>query len=207
MNKEEVTRLFQRCLEEGYHPSVFKNATLCALPKPGKRPRSLPQSYHLIALLSCLGKVLEPVIARRLAYIALKYKLFSPLHFGATLRRSAVNAASTLTHNVEKVFQDQEVVTELAFDIEGAFDRVTDARLIKRLWEQDVSLPMIKWVASFLNDRTSAVWLDEETNNQEPVKIRVPQGSPVAPILFMLFTAQLFKILTKEEKKAGMKIR
>ena len=35
----------------------------------------------------------------------------------------------------------------------------------------------------------------------------VPQGSPAAPILFMLFTAPLFKILTKEEKKAGIKIR
>ncbi len=45
--KEEVNRLFQRCLEEGYHPSVFKNAILCALPKPGKQPRSLPRSYHL----------------------------------------------------------------------------------------------------------------------------------------------------------------
>ena len=71
--KEEVTRLFQSCLEEGSHPSVFKNATLCALPKPGKCPRSLPRSYRLIALLSCLGKVLERVVARRLAHIALKY--------------------------------------------------------------------------------------------------------------------------------------
>ena len=105
--KEKVTRLFQRCLEEGYHPSVFKIATLCALPKPGKRPRSLPWSYRLIALLLCLGKVLERVIARRLAYIALKYKLFSPLYFGATPRCSAIDAASTLTHDVEKAFQDQ----------------------------------------------------------------------------------------------------
>ena len=55
--KEEVTCLFQRCLEEDYHPSVFKNAILCALPKPGKRSHSFPRSYRLIALLSCLGKV------------------------------------------------------------------------------------------------------------------------------------------------------
>ena len=98
-------------------------------------------------------------------------------------------------------------MTALAFDIKGAFDRVTDARLIKRLWEQDIPLPMIRWVASFLNDRTAAVRLDGEIGDQEPVKIGVPQGSPVAPILFMLFTAPLFKILTKEEKKAGIKIR
>lgn len=42
---EEITRLFQQCLEEGHHPLVFKNAILCALPKPGKRCRALPRSY------------------------------------------------------------------------------------------------------------------------------------------------------------------
>lgn len=86
---------------------------------------------------------------------------------------------------------------------------LTDARLIKRLWEQDIPLPtdMIRWVASFLNNRTVEVRLDGETGDHEPVKIGVPQGSPVTPILFMLFTAPLFKILTKEEKKPRMKIR
>ena len=123
------------------------------------------------------------------------------MHLGATRRRSAVDAASTLTNDVEKAFQDQDVVAALAFDIKGAFDRVTDARLIKWLWEQDIHLPMIRLVASFLKR------LDGEIGDQEPVKIEVPQGSPVAPILFMLFTAPLFKILTKEEIRAGMKIR
>lgn len=205
--KEETTQLFESCLEKGYHPSVSKDATLCALPKPGKRSRSLPRSYRLIALLSCPGKVLERVVAKRLSHIALKYRIFSPLHFGATPRRSAVDAAATLTHDVEKAFQDQEVVTALAFDIKGAFDRVTEDRLVKRLWEQDIPLPMIRWVASFLNGRSAAVRLDGEISTQEPVKIGVPQGSPVAPILFMLFTAPLFKILTKDEKNGWDKIR
>ncbi len=83
---------------------------------------------------------------------------------------------------------------------------MTDARLVKRLWEQGIPLTLIRWVASFLNDRTAALRLDGQTGDQEPVKIGVPQGSPSAPILFMLFTAPLFKILTKKEKKAGLSI-
>lgn len=137
----------------------------------------------------------------------MKYEIFSPLHFGTTPRRSAVDAAATLTHDVEKAFQDQEVLTALAFDIKGAFDRVTDTRLIQRLWKQNIPISMIKWVASFLNNHTAAIRLDGQTGDQEAVKIGVPQGSPAAPILFMLFTAPLFKILTKEDKKAGIKIR
>ena len=124
-------------------------------------------------MLSCLGKVLEWVIARWLAYITLKYRLFSPLHFDAALRCSAVNAASALTNHVEKAFQDQEVVTSLAFDIEGTFDRVADARLIKRMWEHDISLHMMRWVTSFLNYRIAAMRLDGETSDEQRVKIRV----------------------------------
>lgn len=37
--------------------------------------------------------------------------------------------------------------------------------------------------------------------------IRVPQGSLVLPILFILFTASLFKILNRENKRARLKIR
>ena len=199
--KEEIIRLFQMCLEVGYPPQVFKTA------KPGKRSHLFPQSYRLIALLSCLEKTLERIVARRLSYTALKYKLFSPFHFGATPRRSAVDAAATLTHDIEKAFFDKEIMSALAFDIKEAFDKVTDGRLVIRLWEQGIPLSLIRWVASLLNDRTAALRLDGKTGSQEPVKIGVPQGLPVAPILFMLFTAPLFKILTKEEKRGGLCIR
>ena len=63
----------------------------------------------------------------------MKHGLISPLHFGAIAGQSAVDVAATLTHDIEKAFQCQEVPTALAFNIKGAFDRVLEARLIKRL--------------------------------------------------------------------------
>lgn len=155
--KEEITQLFQLCLEEGYHAPVFKTAILCALPKPGKRNRSLPQSYRLIALLSCLGKGLERVVAKRLSNIALKNGPISSLHFGAFPGRSAIDATATLTHDVEKAFENHDVLTALAFDIKGAFDRVSEKRLVQRLWEQKIPLPLLRWVSSFLTERKAAV--------------------------------------------------
>lgn len=100
--KGEITLLFQLCLEEGYYPTVFKTAILCALPKPGNRPKHLLRSYRLIALLFCLEKVLKKIVARRLGDIALKSRLVSSAHVGAVPGRSAVDAACTLTHDVER---------------------------------------------------------------------------------------------------------
>ena len=65
---------------------------------------------------------------------------------------------------------------------------------------------MIRWIALFLNDRTAVVQLDREISDQELIKLGVPQKLLVALIIFMVFIAPLFKILTKKEKKAGIKI-
>lgn len=65
-------------------------------------------------------------------------------------------------------------MTALAFDIKETFNKVIDAPLIKRLWEQDIFWPIIRWAALFLNNRIAAVQLDGETGDQEPVKVGVP---------------------------------
>ena len=62
-------------------------------------------------------------------------------------------------------------------------------------------------MTSFLTDRKAAIRLDGQTGDQESIQIGVPQGSPVAPILFMLFTAPLFKLFSNEKKEIGISIR
>lgn len=56
-------------------------------------------------------------------------------------------------------------------------------------------------------DQSAAIKLDGHTRNQEPIQIGVPQGFSALPILFILFTVPLFKILQGNNKKIGLKIR
>lgn len=77
-------------------------AVLCALPKPGLRPKHLLCSYRLIALLLYLEKALEKVIACRLSEIAIKTRLSGPIHFGLIARLLAVDAMLMLTHDIKK---------------------------------------------------------------------------------------------------------
>ena len=65
----------------------------------------------------------------------------------------------------------------------------------------------MKWVASLLTDRKAAIWLDGHIESEEKVCIGVLQGSPVAVILFMLFTSPLFKIFSLTAKEPGVAIR
>lgn len=43
--------------------------------------------------------------------------MVSSIHFGAIARHLAVDAAATLTHDVEKAWQDSKILTALAFDL------------------------------------------------------------------------------------------
>lgn len=72
-----VTDLFRLCDLQGLHPNAFKKASIIILPKTGNRNKALPKSYRPIALLSCLGKGLERLMARRLSFLALSQNILA----------------------------------------------------------------------------------------------------------------------------------
>lgn len=118
-----------------YHQLCFKKAILCEFLKSRKRNRSIPRSYHLIALLSCLEKVLKCVVARRIIILVLKTMLFSNLNFGAVLGRSALNPVAMLIYNIKNAIKGKNGVSALEFDIKKAFDIIRN-KLIKQLLNQ-----------------------------------------------------------------------
>lgn len=111
-----------------------------------------------------------------------------------------------LIHNIKKAWQKNKVLTVLAFDIRETFDEVTEKKLTAWFWEQNILIPILRWIALFLIKRKAAIQLDGFDEPQEKVGIGVPQRSPVSPILFMLFTASLFKLFSHIVRKQGVVI-
>jgi hypothetical protein len=84
------------------------------------------------------------------------------------------------------------VATLLQLDIKGAFDTVNHTRLLHTLQLQGFPLWGVRWVRSFLTDRTASLSFDGEMTPLRHVSAGVPQGSPLSPILFLLYTASLY---------------
>jgi len=57
-----------------------------------------------------------------------------------------------------------------------------------------IPLEILKWLQSYLRDRRAELFFDGETAPFS-VPSGVPQGSPLSPILFILFLAPLYKAL------------
>lgn len=189
-----VINIFQSCLEVGYHPRCFRTAILAIIEKPNKIDRSSPRSYRPIALLSVLGKGLERLIAKRMAWIAIKYKVLASHQFGALPLRSYVDLTTCLTHDVETALVKGQTASVATLDIKGAFDAVLPGRLIRRLREQGWPNHVCKWASSFLSDRKICIRLDGEVGPTRRIQCGIPQGSPISPILFMLYISPLFKL-------------
>ncbi|KAL3955841.1 hypothetical protein ACCO45_009860 [Purpureocillium lilacinum] len=183
---KHVQRLYQGCLTIGYHPRRFKEAEVVMIEKPGKRDLSKPRAWRPISLLSCLGKGLERLIARRLAWASIHYGVLQPQQIGGLPKRSAVDLVAALIHDIEVALSRGMVATLVTMDVQGAFDTVMRNRLILRLRQQGWPLNLVEWAASFMQARSAAVRFQDITTPPSPLECGLAQGSPASPILFAL---------------------
>ena len=188
-----IHALFNRCLLLNYFPQSWKLAEVTMLPKVGKKDKSSVRSWRPIALLSCISKGLERIIARRIAWTALTTGLLSPQHGGALPKRSAMDLVASFTHDVEAAFAAGKQVTMVTMDVQGAFDALLPNRLLSRMMRQGWPKALIRLVKSFLTDRKVRVRLEKETTRYYPVECGTPQGSPLSPVLYMLYLAELLQ--------------
>ncbi|KAL5606020.1 uncharacterized protein BROUX77_003213 [Berkeleyomyces rouxiae] len=185
-----LTALFRGCLEVGWHPKSFKTAVLVVIPKPG-RDKSLPRSYRLISLLSTLGKGLERLVARRLAVQAVELKIIPRAYASAAPRRAAADLTLALADKIKGRSRYKETTTFATYDIKGAFDAVKRRQMVRRLRQQGWPTKLIRWVESFLTGREVSLSIEGGEAVTRQVGGSLPQGSPVSPILYMLYMADL----------------
>ncbi|KAI0998731.1 hypothetical protein K3495_g9465 [Podosphaera aphanis] len=189
-----VKDLFQACLDTGHHPKCFRTAILAIIEKPKKLDMSSPRSYRPIALHSVLGKGLERLVAKRMSWIAIKHKLFTRQQFRALPLRSSVDLLTCLTHHIESALARGETASIATLDIKGAFDAVLTGRLVRRLREKGWPFQLCNWVGSFATEREVCIRLDGTIGDPRPIYCGLLQGSPVFPILFMLYISPLFRL-------------
>ena len=181
----------------GHHPKCWKNAVGVILPKPGKDDYSVPKAYRVIALLCCLGKVLEKIVATRLSYLAnCKASILNNTQMGSRIQRSAIDTALLLLHHVQQHRASTKrtsnaVSTTVFLDIKGAFDYVKKPQLLRIIDELGLPQTLRSWIDSFTSDRTIQLTFEGQAQQPTPLNTGVPQGSPVSPVLFLLYVRHI----------------
>jgi exonuclease III len=187
-------KLFNATVRIGYHPKAWKSAITLALRKPNKEDYTLVGAYRPIALLNSMGKLLELIMSRKLSELAESNNLLPETQMGARKGRSTETALQLLTEQVHTIWNlpgKQRVATMLCMDISGAFDNVSHTRLLDNLRKRKIPDVIIRWVTSFLRERTTTIKVSEGESEIFDTETGIPQGSPISPILFLFFIADL----------------
>ncbi|KJZ68630.1 hypothetical protein HIM_11979 [Hirsutella minnesotensis 3608] len=182
-------RAYKALFDRGHHPKAWKEAIGVILPKLDKPDYSVPKAYRVISLLNCLGKVLEKLYASRLSYLANTTGLLSPTQLGGRKQRSAIDTAMLLLHHVQKKQETNKksITSTLLLDIKGAFDYVSKKQLLRVLEGLGLPETLISWVDHFLTGRKIQLAFEGQIQPLTDLETGVPQGSPISPILFLLY--------------------
>jgi len=89
--------------------------------KPGKDNDTQLKAYRSISLLSCMGNVVENVVAELLSEEAKRRGLLSDGKFGSRSRRSAIDAVAILVGRAHAAWRDSHIASVLFMDIKAAF--------------------------------------------------------------------------------------
>ena len=190
--------LFEVLIRAGYHPKIWREATIAIIKKSGKPDYSAPKAYRPISLLNCLGKISEKIMATRLAHMAERYNLLHRLQIGGRPKRSAVDAAMFLTTRIDEANKKGKTTSTLCIDVKGAFDNVYKDRLIQTMRKMKLDQKTIRWVESFLSNRMASLSFDKDKEQMTRIDTGIPQGSPVSPILFLIYLSPLFEIMDSQ---------
>ena len=182
---DDLLTLFNQSFQLGLLPTQWKRGIVLPILKPGKDP-SLPQSYRPITLLSCMGKLMERLVAGRLEYIVEGLTLLSHSQCGFRRGMSTLDVLLRLENQIRIAQSSGEVCLVVYVDLQSAFDKVWIDGLLYKLARCGVRGALARWLQAYLSARTARVRLDGVLSDPCPLLAGVPQGAVLSPLLFNL---------------------
>ena len=161
-----------------------------------KGSKALPVNYRPVSLTSHIIKIYERVLRKRLVAHLESNNLLCNQQHGF---RSGHSCLTQLLHHFDDILvnlMDGKDTDSIYLDYAKAFDKVDHKLLVKKLHKYGVHPKLIKWIESFLSDRTQNVVVDGHMSSSAHIISGVPQGTVLGPILFLIFINDIIDCIT-----------
>ena len=111
------------------------------------------------------------------------------------------DALLCVSHTLESALESGQEDRIVQIDFSAAFDRVKNRGILYKLCSVGIGGSTLSVLTQFLSNRSQHVLVDGCRSKLVKVVSGAPQGSVLGPLLFLLYTSELFSIL--ENKLIG----
>ena len=185
---DPVVHVFNLSLRSGYIPDSYKCAKVIPIFKSGSKSEFT--NYRPISLLSSFSKLLEKIIAQQIFRYLNKYKLLYDHQYGF---RPGHDTEQPILQILDKIYSclnktdNPEYFIGIFLDLKKAFDTVDHDILLNKLEHYGFRGTTNTWFRNYLTNRKQFISIEGTQSTQKYIKVGVPQGSVLGPLLFLLF--------------------
>jgi len=165
------------------------------LKKPSLDANEL-KNYRPVSNLSFLSKVIERVVAEQFVKHLQGNDLLSHLRIDVIILHSLQRQLLCVLSYIYAATDRQDVTLLGLLDLSAAFNCVDHDILFDRLQQSFGNCGVaLTWIRSFLHGRTQQVSYAGVLSTLMLLTFGLSQGSLLGPLLFLLYTAELFDVI------------
>lgn len=193
-----LTSLINQSLTDGVFPQCLKEARIKPLLKKQGLDVNDFKSYRPVSNIPFLSKVMERVVSHQLTKQLTQYNIHDSLQSAYKKGTSTETALLRIKADIDRVLDEGDGVLLVLLDLSAAFDTIDHTILLQRLQDY-VGLcdTALKWVQSYLTNRTQAVCINQSVSKPVDLTIGVPQGSVLGPLLFLVYILPLQQVIER----------
>ena len=137
-------------------PESWTISIILAILKPGKDASS-PTNYRPIALTSCLCKLLEKMINKRLVWFLENNHCISDYQFGFRKFKSTTDPLIRISTDIQNGFVRSQHTIAVFFDLQKAYDTTWRYGVLKEFYGMGVRGRLFNFLCAFLRNRSFKV--------------------------------------------------